>query len=205
MSIHELKSVLPVVVLYLPFEHLKHEALPIELLYVLAAHGGQNDAPPLKPLDVPFGQREQEVDPVVSLYFPVPQVVQALTPAPLPNDPVEQSLQVSTLCAPTLALKVPAEHTAHEVAAIVSPYVPIGQLTHVLSEAGLYVPAIHAVHAAPFDVPEYPVRQVQSSMVSLPGGESVPVGHVKHISAPVMLLYVPAVHGTHIPAPVADL
>ena len=61
----------------------------------------------------------------------------------------------------------------------------------------LNIPAMHAVHAAPSDVPLYPAKHLQSVNASLPDAELVPSGHVEHSPAPVVALYVPTSHALH--------
>jgi len=56
----------------------------------------------------------------------------------------------------------------------------------------LNIPAPHAVHAVPSDVPLYPAMHLQSVNASLPGAERVPPGHVQHSDAPAATLYLPA-------------
>jgi hypothetical protein len=63
--------------------------------------------------------------------------------------------------------------------------------------ATLYVPASHAVHAAPSKDPEYPAEHLQSINARLPPAEFVPAGHAEHCPTPVSLLYVSASHAVH--------
>ena len=62
-------------------------------------------------------------------------------------------------------------------------------------DTALYVPAKHALHAAPSDVPLYPAKHLQST---LPDAELVPAGHVEHHPAPVAALNLPGLHALHV-------
>ena len=63
--------------------------------------------------------------------------------------------------------------------------------------ATLYVPAPHAVHAAPSADPAYPATHLQEFRAFISPAELVPAGHREHCPTPVGSLYVPASHGLH--------
>ena len=60
--------------------------------------------------------------------------------------------------------------------------------------AVLNVPASHALHAAPSEVPLYPAKHLQPS---LPDAELVPIGHRRHTPVPIAGLYLPVSHAEH--------
>ena len=61
----------------------------------------------------------------------------------------------------------------------------------------LNVPASHAVHSIPSDVPLYPTTHLQSINALLPDAELVPSGQSEHSPTPVAALYSPASHAVH--------
>ena len=61
----------------------------------------------------------------------------------------------------------------------------------------LNVPASHMVHTSPSDVPLYPGKHLQSSIVTLPDSELVPLGQIEHSAVLVPFLYSPVSHPVH--------
>jgi hypothetical protein len=177
-----------------------HAALPLAVLYLPATHA--EHVPPSGPV-YPGEQAATTHGPPAGPVYPVMQV-QAVTAVLGLGDIVfaGQVKQVDATVAPAVPEYVPAPQSVH---------VP-------LPLAILYFPATHALHTPPFG-PVYPALQAQAvTTVLVPGEfelpgharqvvtpvaadvpEYVPTPQLLHATLPVVLLYLPAAHGEHVP------
>ncbi len=88
------------------------------------------------------------------------------------------------------------------VAPVTVEYLPAAQSVSVhaaVPVSALYFPATHAVHVPPVK----PAGQgaTQSARASLPAGELVPIGQLRHCVAavlPVVVTYLPAAQSVHV-------
>lgn len=81
---------------------------------------------------------------------------------------------------------MPTAQSVHVVAPTVEgPYFPAVQLTQALAPAAEYLPLAHAAQSSELPEPANPY--------AFPAAQSV------HASVPVVILYLPAAHNTHVP------
>jgi hypothetical protein len=189
------------------------QALSPDKLYVPVMQFIQvlSDCAPTSSLYVPAMQCVQGLTPAV-LQVPAVQFVQALAPDVL-YVPAVHSMQLSD----PVALYVPAMHSV-QMLTPAALYVPAEQFVQAEEPvADFQVPAPQGVHAVP-SAPVYPARQVQielSSIEKVLSGHTVQFGATAdeyvfasqgmHVPAPVVFLYVPAVHDVHATEPVMVL
>ena len=77
--------------------------------------------------------------------------------------------------------------------------VPVGHSEQKLAPGiDLYLPVSHSTHITPSDSAVLPGVHMQLSILSLPMGELVPIGHCEQLLAPGIDLYLPTSHSTHI-------
>jgi hypothetical protein len=196
---------------------------------VYAGHSLQlvAEVPPSSVEYLPLGHREQDVDPLTSLNFPVSHVLHSPPFAPVYPTSQTQSV-VSELPASETACAGQSWQADIEVAAVLFEYFPSGQFQHNSWEEAasvaeyfpaehcvhgidpltcLYVPAAHLVHSPP-SCPEYPTLQTQWVIILLPRTEYVCKGqslHVDSVIARVAPLYFPREHSVHGAEPLAFL
>ena len=139
------------------------------------------------------------------------QSVASMLPAP----EIVSAGHAEHITAPVVALNVPASQASHakpfelavypttqmqSLKSLLPPLelVATGHVEHCPTPVALlYVPASHAVHAAPSNVPLYPAMHLQSVNSLLPDSELVPAGHVEHSPIPAATLNPPASHALH--------
>ena len=155
-------------------------------------------------------------------YVPAAQfthTVEELAPAVVEYVPAAQFTHTVEELAPAVVEYVPAAqftHTVGELAPATLEYVEAGHRVHA-NEPTMFLklPAAHAVHVPPSE-PVYPKLHLQAASaelvlgeVELPGHvrqvvaatipEYVPAAQLVHATLPVVVLYFPAVHATHVP------
>ena len=75
----------------------------------------------------------------------------------------------------------------------VTDFVPMGHVEHAcVPVTDLYVPTAQATHSILSKTEVLPGVHTQSKILSLPGGELVPLGQSEHSTAPTRCLYFPA-------------
>lgn len=135
------------------------------------------------------------IAPIVTEYFPIPQLLQASVLATALYLPATHSVHVPPPAGPD----DPALHVH-----VVTELLPAGESEFVgqLSPLAfplpdLYFPSTHSVHVPPLG-PVHPASQVQAVEAVLPAGESEFSGQLSQSAFPLLVLYDPAMHSVHI-------
>jgi len=194
---------LPAVAKYVPAGQAAHAAAPDTSLYVPALHA-VHDPPPGPEYPVLHVQLVKAVlsDGESEFAGQAVQSEASALPSVVENLPAIQLWQVLPEFAPVSGENLPMLHFTQSPSAAlpcVVKYVPARQGSQAAApDTSLYVPAMHAEHAAPSG-PVYPGLHSHVVWAALPAGESEFAGQASHVAAPDLSLYVPALHAVHDP------
>ena len=183
--------------LYAPTSHAEH-CKPFNTALYPAKHLQSINSSLPDVEDVCKGHAMQFPAPAATLYVPAPHAEHCPTPVATLYFPASHAVQAT----PSEAAVYPTTHLQS-----INSLLPDAELVHVghvehcpVPVAALYLPAEHALHATPSDVPLYPAMHLQSVNALLPNEELVPTGHVEHCRVPIAALYLPTEHATQGPA-----